>query len=121
MAKQKTGQVCEMAGSDLLCTWQFHQQRIDGSDMECRDELFQFREEDIDQTGNRCFQPGTILNLGKSVCSLWWIYTFPSSPSEFFAIYLAEFSMKSLTYWLWHGIIHIEKSYDNLGNFSTEV
>ena len=41
--------------------------------------------------------------------------------SEFFAICLVKFSMKSLTYCLLHGTIIVEISYDNLGNFSMEV
>ena len=41
--------------------------------------------------------------------------------SEFFAICLVKFSMKSLTYCLLHGTIIVEISHDNLANFSMEV
>lgn len=64
---EEVGEVCEMAGSDLLCAEEFGKQRIDRRYVERGDEFFQFREQDGDKSGNRLFQFSTLANLVKSV------------------------------------------------------
>ena len=64
---EEVGKVREMAGSDLLCAGEFGKQGIDRRYMERRDEVFQFREQDGDKSGNGLFQLSTLAGLVKSV------------------------------------------------------
>ena len=64
---EEGGEVHEMAGSDLPCAGEFDKQSIDRRYMERRDEVFQFREQDGDKSGNGLFQFSTLASPVKSV------------------------------------------------------
>ena len=53
--------------SDLLGPWELRQQRINRRHVKCRNQLFQFGEEDAHQPGNRLLQLGPFFYLVKTI------------------------------------------------------
>ena len=64
---KKCFQPRQMGCGNLFSTGKLLQQGVDRSNMQRRNKLFQFREQDTDQPGNGTFQFGTLFHLVKTV------------------------------------------------------
>ena len=65
--RKKVLESCQMSWCNKRSSRKLGQQCINGSHMECRYKLLQFREQDADQSGNGSLQPGTFLNFVETV------------------------------------------------------